>query len=156
MSMQRWRGERGSSMVEFAFISPIIFTILLGIMELAIMFHTWMAVQHSAELGARYAVTGQTTCSSGGANRITCIQSEAKKGMSPVKNGSGTTVSVQSWTYPTYTTNVPNSAGNQCDAMEVKVEYDYQTITPVFKVIKSTIRMTGKQRFINEPFFNCK
>lgn len=151
-----WQGERGSSMVEFALLSPVIFTVLLGIMELALMFHAWLAVQHASELGARYAITGQTSCTSGGANRISCIQSEAKQGTKTLKNGNSAIVSVQSWTYPTYTTNVQNSAGNQCDAMEVKVVYNYQSITPAFKVIKSTIKMTGKQRFINEPFFNCK
>lgn len=156
MRRSNWRDERGASMVEFAFLSPIIFMVLLGIMELALIFHAWMAVQHASELGARYAVTGQIDCTSGGTNRYTCIQSEAKLGTKTLKNGSSATVSIQSWTYPTYTTNVQNSAGNQCDAMEVKVVYSYQSITPVFKVIKSTIPMTGKQRFINEPFFNCK
>src|SRR5581483_1203541 len=139
MRRLRWRDERGGSMVEFAMISPVIFTVFLGIMECGMMFHAWVAVQHAAELGARYAVTGQTSCSSGGTNRITCIQSEALKGTAKLPNGSGATVSVQSWTYPTYTTNVPISAGNQCDAMEVKVVYNYQAVTPVFRVIKATI-----------------
>ena len=46
-------------MVEFMLACPILLFILFGIIEFARLTFAWMAVQNSARLGIRYAVTGE-------------------------------------------------------------------------------------------------
>lgn len=154
----RWfrrQGERGQTLVEFALIAPLFFMMIFGIMEGATMFHTWEAVQHSAELGSRYAVTGRDSCPSGGAGRLGCITSEARVGISHLPNGPSSTVSVRSWDYPTYAG--PNGdAGKACDAVEVRVDYAYPMRFPIVQAVISNITLTGRSRVLNEPFGKCR
>jgi hypothetical protein len=154
LTRRRRRGEKGQALVEFALIAPVFFLVFFGILESALMFNAWVSVQHSAELGARFAVTGRDTCSSGGGGRVGCITSEAKKGVAHLSGGNLSTVSIKSWAYPSYTS-MSSGPGQQCDAVEVKVDYTYQAKMPMVSLIVGTKTLTGRQRFVNEPFARC-
>ena len=52
----RWPGQ---GMVEFALVLPVLLTFLLSIVELARLFHAWIAIENGARFGIRYAVTGE-------------------------------------------------------------------------------------------------
>ncbi len=52
------RSKRGQSLVEFALALPILLFILLGILEVAMWFHSYLAVQYASREAARFAVTG--------------------------------------------------------------------------------------------------
>ncbi len=147
------RDDRGTALVELALLLPVILTIFFGIIEMGLLFNAWVSVQHAAALGARYAVTGRTTCPSGGSGRTGCIVSEALTGVAHLKGPK--TVTVTSWAYPDYTVAVSDSAGQQCDAVEVRVQYTYRTMLPLISAIFSTIDLTGRQRFLNEPYGPC-
>lgn len=147
--------EDGATMVEFALILPLLVTLIFGIIEMGLLFNAWVSVQHAAELGARYAVTGQTACASGGSGRTGCIVSEARSGVASLSGGNAATVTLTSWAYPDYTSSTPNSAGNQCDAVEVRVRYVYHTSVPLIAAVFNSVTLTGAQRFINEPFGLC-
>lgn len=149
------RGERGVAMVEFALLAPVLLLIVFGIVEMGMLFNAWVSVQHASELGARYAVTGRDTCTSGGSGRVGCIISEARAGVANLSNGGSATVTVTSWAFPAYTAATSGSAGQQCDAVEVQVQYTYQTMVPLISSIFSAVGLTGRQRFINEPFGSC-
>jgi hypothetical protein len=154
---RRWnRDQRGQSIVEFAMVAPVFFLLFFLIVEGGLMFNTWLSVQHSAGMGARYAVTGRDTCSSGGGGRMGCIQSEALLGMSHLSDGATAAISVQSWTFPTYAGPVTGSAGNECDAVEVRVAYDYRAKTPMMRAVFGDITLVGRQRYVNEPFRPCR
>lgn len=155
MKLFRRRDERGQTLVEFALIAPLFFMMIFGIMEGANIFHTWEAVQHSAEMGARYAVTGRDSCSSGGSGRTGCITSEARRGLSHLPNGPSSTVSTQWWDYPTYASG-GSGAGSPCDAVEVRVNYSYPMRFPVVQSVVSNITLTGRARVVNEPFGKCR
>jgi Flp pilus assembly protein TadG len=148
-------GERGASMVEFAMLAPVFFLVIFGIVEMALMFQAWASVQHGSELGARYAVVGLSTCTSGGTDRVSCIISEARKGIGQVQNPASATITVDSWKFPSYSTKTANSAGGECDAVQVTVKYTRSTITPIISAIIPSVTVTGSQRFINEPFTTC-
>ena len=51
--------QKGQGLVEFALILPALLMILLGIIEAAIVFQSFLAVQHAAREAARFAVTMQ-------------------------------------------------------------------------------------------------
>jgi Flp pilus assembly protein TadG len=134
----------------------VFFVLVFGIVEMALIFRAWVSVQHAAELGSRFAVTGNAACSSGGVDRVSCIQSEAKIGTASLHNANTVTVTVKSWDYPSYTAVTNNSAGNSCDAVEVTVKYTYNVITPVISKLFPSVTLTGSQRFISEPFIRCQ
>jgi Flp pilus assembly protein TadG len=154
--MRRRNGrEQGQALVEFSLILPAFLLVFFGILESALMFNAWVSVQHAAELGARYAVTGRDSCSSGGGGRVGCITSEALVGMGHFADGDSATVSVRSWAFPSYSSVTEGSAGQQCDAVEVKVSYTYRSQMPMVSLIFKSKTLSGSQRFVNEPFGRC-
>jgi hypothetical protein len=149
------RIERGTTLVEMAVVAPVLVLLLFGIVELGRMLNAWVSVQHAAERGARFAVTGRETCDSGGTDRVSCIVSEARLGLTHLPGGGSTPVNVRSWAYPSYTVMTSGSAGQQCDAVEVEVQYRHRTVAPILAALIPQMTVTGSQRFINEPFGRC-
>jgi Flp pilus assembly protein TadG len=52
--------EKGSSMVEFALLAPLLFFLLFVIIELGLLFWVNLTMQYAVREGARYAITGQS------------------------------------------------------------------------------------------------
>ena len=91
---------------------------------------------------------------------MVCILDTAEKATNGINGGGlGSTrvdVSVKSWDYPAYVTESADSAGSQCDAIEVTVAYDHQMVTPIIKaILPGGVTLKGKQRMTNEPFGPC-
>jgi Flp pilus assembly protein TadG len=58
------RGEQGSATIEVAVASAVLFSLVIGIMEISLALYTYNYVAESAREGARYAmVRGSTSCS---------------------------------------------------------------------------------------------
>ena len=57
---RRRDGESGQTLVEFMVVAPLLFMLLFGIIEFALLLQAWQTVQHAAQEGARYAATGRT------------------------------------------------------------------------------------------------
>ena len=51
--------QKGQGMVEFALILPALLMIMLGIIEMALVFQAYLEVQHAGREAARFAVTYQ-------------------------------------------------------------------------------------------------
>ena len=56
---QKRRRERGSSLVELAFVLPMFLLLLVAVIEFSLMFWVNLTMQNAVREGARYAVTGQ-------------------------------------------------------------------------------------------------
>jgi hypothetical protein len=71
---------------------------------------------------------------------------------------SNVTVSFKSWDYPAYTAEHDNSAGDQCDALEVSVHYDFEFAAPIISNVLGRVHIpiTGRERMVNEPFGICQ
>lgn len=52
--------QNGNSLIEFALVAVIFFTLLLAIAEFSIMFWVKLSMQHAVREGARYSITGRT------------------------------------------------------------------------------------------------
>lgn len=52
--------QRGASAVEFAIVAPVLFFLLLVIVEICMLFWVNLTMQYAVREGARYAVTGRT------------------------------------------------------------------------------------------------
>lgn len=61
--------KKAQGLVEFAVVLPVILLTLFVLIEVARIFHAWMAVENGARMGLRYAVTGElneANCEGGG------------------------------------------------------------------------------------------
>ena len=56
--------RRGGAVIEFAILAPVLFTILLGIIEMGRMFYVRQALEYATEEAARYYMLNPTTASS--------------------------------------------------------------------------------------------
>jgi Flp pilus assembly protein TadG len=146
-------------MVEFALVAMIFFLFVFGVIDFSRLFQSWVTVQHAAREGARYGVTGRADCNIASPNREDCIKYVAKDWTNGLSGAPGNvTVSFKSWDYPAYTTEHDGSAGDQCDALEVTVHYDFEFAAPIFGSILGGLHIPieGRERMVNEPFGPCR
>ena len=59
----RFRSQRGQAMTEFAIIAPILLLILMGIMQLGVVYNNWVTLTDAARAGARKAAVCRSGCS---------------------------------------------------------------------------------------------
>lgn len=52
--------QRGATIVEFAIIAPAFLMLMIGVIELSMVYFANLTMQHAVREGARYAVTGQS------------------------------------------------------------------------------------------------
>jgi Flp pilus assembly protein TadG len=153
----RWfTREHGQSIAEFALIAPILFILIFGIIDTARAYNAWVNIQGAAREGARYGVTGRETCD-GASTRLDCIEHVTREHSASLTNSSSNLdVSVRSWEYPDYDgTATEGSAGDQCDSLEVEVEYEFEPATPIMSALMGGVTMRARERMVNEPFGVC-
>lgn len=56
----RSQRQRGATIVEFAIIAPVFVMLMIGVIELSMVYFANLTMQHAVREGARYAVTGQS------------------------------------------------------------------------------------------------
>ena len=155
------KGQRGQALVEFALVALAFITLVFSVLEGALLFQSWVTLQHASREGARYAVTGRVNCDGITEDRAACIAQTAIKATTGLSgggiSGSDVTVSFKKWDYPDYSgSGISNNPGDQCDAIEVRVDYTHSLIFPPLKLIApSGIDLAGRQRMVNEPFGPC-
>jgi hypothetical protein len=54
------RDEKGTAILEFAFVAILVFGLLFAIVDLGMMFYVNLTMQHAVREAARYAITGPT------------------------------------------------------------------------------------------------
>lgn len=52
--------QSGATVVEMAIVAPLLLLVLLGLIELSLMFFSTLTMQYAVREGARYAITGQS------------------------------------------------------------------------------------------------
>jgi Flp pilus assembly protein TadG len=65
-ALNRARGECGSSLVEFALSSVVLFTLVFGVMAMCLALYTYHFVSDAAREGTRYAIVRGSSCSTYG------------------------------------------------------------------------------------------
>jgi Flp pilus assembly protein TadG len=151
------RTDCGQALAEFALIAPLLVILIFGIVDTARAYNAWVTIQGAAREGARYGVTGRATCSASSPSRVNCIAHVAERHAETLTNSATTLdVSLRSWDYPAYSGSAAEGdPGDQCDALEVQVEYDFEPATPIISSLIGGVHMTAKERMVNEPFGPC-
>ncbi len=156
--VKRGRHERGQTLVEFAMIAPVLMFLIFGFIDISRLYQSWVTIQGAAREGARYGVTGREDCDIGFPNRLTCIQYHAAQRAEPLTNtDTDLTVTVRSWNYPDYADPaIEGDAGQECDALEVLVEFVFTPSSPLASAIFGDVHLTARERLVNEPFGVCE
>jgi Flp pilus assembly protein TadG len=58
----RLRSQRGQSMAEFAIVAPVLLLVLMGIMQLGVVYNNWVTLTDAARAGARKAAVCRSGC----------------------------------------------------------------------------------------------
>jgi Flp pilus assembly protein TadG len=72
--------QRGAAAIEFAIIGPLLFTLLLGIVEMGRMFYVRESLEYATEQGARYYMVNPAAAQS---TVTTTLQNAMVGGMGP-------------------------------------------------------------------------
>ncbi len=150
-----WSGERGSSALAFALVLPVLLLLILGLVEMGYMFCAQGTVDKAAQVGARFAVTGEGADQG---NRLGLILLATHGVADTLSGGDGVSVSVRSWDHISVQDDPrENDPGEPCDLVEVEVLYAYSPLTPVVgSLLPDTIVLRGGERMVNEPWMPCE
>jgi Flp pilus assembly protein TadG len=176
---QRLRADaqKGSAAIEFAFIAPVFFVLLLGIFESAIMFFSQSALQSAMTDMGRLIRTGQTSCytKDSGGNCKAMTQTEFRTMLctkvAPLIACNGNlqvdVESFNSYSAVNYSSPLKNNQldpgannfalGNACDVVLARAFYTWPVATPglawfLVNMGGGKHLMTGATAFRNEPF----
>ena len=75
--------RRGGALVEFAILAPVLFTVILGTVDVGRMFYVRQGLEYATEEAARYYMLNPSTVSS---NVTTELRSKMPGGMGPSVN----------------------------------------------------------------------
>jgi len=145
--------RNGLAAVEMALVLPVMFLVIMAVIEGGSAFYSWLTVQKAAQVGARFAATGRGDEEG---TRLAQIIAATEAGLSAL-NQDGIEVSVRSW--PDLSAagdGIDNDPGGPCQLAEVAVLYQYRPFTPlVAPLLPETIPLHGYDRKVNEPWKPC-
>lgn len=154
----KMRRERGQTLAEFALLVPLLVILIFGFVDVSRIYQSWVTIEGAAREGARYGVTGRSDCDIAADDRLACIEYNTTQRTQALTNDdTDITVTVRSWDYPSYADPAAEGdPGEQCDAIEVQVNYEFTPSTPLAETIFGSITMVGRERLVNEPFGTCE
>jgi hypothetical protein len=125
------RGERAQSLVEFAFVVPMLLILVFGIIDFGLGLRAYISVSSATREGARYAAVGNPagTFTSGGSGECNGSTTTTVVGKTcntlnglDLENVEDVTV-----TYP--------DGKAPGESVVVEMEYEYEYITPVQRIV---------------------
>jgi len=128
--LARLRGSRGTSLIEAAIITPLLFLLTFAIVDFAAMFYVYLALENGVSLATRYAVTGNVmTDPSGNALSRTASIMSAMRQSTPTL-----TIDDSAFTFshmPPGAAGFVAGTGAPGDIEKVTVRYDWNLLTPL-------------------------
>ena len=165
----RSTARAGSAALEFAFIAPIFFVLLMGTIEVGILFFAQSVLQNATNDAARLIRTGQVAAASMTQTQFrTYICNEISPLLACDANLQIDVESYSSFSSVTYTsaltssntlnTNLANySVGAACSIVLVRTFYTWNVVTPLLttfmvNMANSQHLLTAAAAFRNEPY----
>lgn len=155
-------------MVEFALVVVLFLSVILAIVDFAIMYYVNLTMQHAVRSGTRYAVTGQSNL--GTDRRSALIQAiknnsnglydkniapHDEPNMQSYNNPSISVIKPGNVTFTNYSgTHTTGDPGKPNEFIVVKLTYTWPLITPILKPLftKGEYTFAVKSTMRNEPF----
>ncbi len=140
--------ERGTTIVEAAFVLPILLMFLLGILEFGRAYNEYQVLTNAAREAARYAVApvagagGQLPCN--GASNCTAVQQVAvawlnSAGITPTTPPTNTTVACSNFTNPF----TGNMLTEYCTSVTVTAPFSFVASALLFGHSGPSVNMTS-------------
>ena len=126
---RRKNGEKGQALVEFALLVPIFLLLLFAVVDFGMGFYSWITVTNADREGARLgAVHAPLNVASspcfGKASLDQCIEDRVRDASDLTNEATKMTVTIT------------NATGNPGQSVVVKVDYDYDLITPLAGLVE--------------------
>jgi Flp pilus assembly protein TadG len=149
----RW-SQKGSTLIEFALVFPILITIILSTLELGIMLAIKVNLQSCVQSGAYYGQSGQYTA---GSTATASAQAVMMNGVSGLLNPSNLVITTQS--FPTFAAASSGGSGtpgtgNEGEVGMYKMQYTYSASSPLVasffgatKVLTATTYVKNEETF---------
>jgi Flp pilus assembly protein TadG len=90
----RLRQDRGQALIEFILVLPMIFLLIVNLVNFGAFFYAWIAVADAARSGADFAVEGDASAGAPPTPGGTDIVSVIRADMASLPNGSTATINV--------------------------------------------------------------
>lgn len=173
-------GNKGSAAIEFALVAPVFFVLLMGTIEVGVIFFAQSALQNALNDTARLVRTGQTGCyttdSGGNCQSMTQAQFRSKlcgEVSTLLQDCNGASLQFDVNAYSSGFSSASNSppldasgdlptltafnVGNACDVVLVRAFYKWPVFTPGLKYFLANITggyhlLSSAAAFRNEPY----
>lgn len=131
----RSRRPRGSTVVEFALVAPVVLLLMCAILEFSIFFFTTMTMQYAVREGARYGVTGQTDKDPTGSNlRYKAVLQVIRDNSVGMYDMVAPVITVNSTTYANAATYSNSMFGAPDDIVVIRLDCSWKFVTPLIGV----------------------
>jgi Flp pilus assembly protein TadG len=109
------RGEKGQALVEFTLLVPVFLVLAFAIVDFGMGFYSWITITNGAREGARLGAVLATEQE---------IVDQVYEAVDVPDEGTNLTVTVT------------NAQGQPGESVEVRVDYDYELITPLAGLVQ--------------------
>lgn len=180
--MLRRKKQKGQALAELALVLPILLLVVFGMIEMARLVQTYLAVQHAAREGARYAVVGLPsedecadvyghTCQARLANGDVCPTEYSEYRVVAIKDKARDTAIGLPWDPGVTNPSAPRYLGVRVQGqpsfydpalmdcpgvpgarVRVEVFFNLPIMTPVLSGVLPTVRVSAATEMINEGF----
>ena len=123
---KRHRSSSGQALIEFALILPLLFLLIVNVINFGGMFFAWICVSNAARTGAQYYITGGATVGAPVPPTVPLVQTLVLADLHPLPNSATAQVCVSTSTSATVSCNTglpPADAPPAADSAEGTVTY---------------------------------
>lgn len=152
-SKQR-RSSKGGGLIEFALLVPLLFLLMINVVNFGGFLYAWIAVSNAARTGAQYLSTGNATIGAPTAPAVATVTALVNADLHALPNSSTAQVCISKSSSVTVTCNTgtaPAGAPPAAEAAEggityvmgaVDVTYTYQPFIPLWDFTRLRIHAT--------------
>lgn len=138
--LKRVRTDQGQALVEYILILPLVFLLIVNMVNFGGFFYAWIAVANAARAGADYAVMGGASVGLPAQTTVTQIRTLITNDMAALPNAASLVVNICQSTNGTVATLSGSCSAVPADPeassyslMSIDVTYTYQPFIPVFQ-----------------------
>lgn len=127
------RRQRGTSAVEMAIVAPVLLLIMVGMIEMSLVFFATLTMQYAVREGARYGVTGLATLDPNSANqqRYLAIIQKIKDSSAGLYDKVNPVLTVNNTTYATSSSYTASMFGGPGQIVVLQIACDWKLATPL-------------------------
>lgn len=125
--------RRGAAIIEMALVAPVFFLLLIGVLEMSMLFYANLTMQYAVREGARYAVTGQANLDPNASDqqRYAAIVAKIEDSSMGLYAKVAPVISVNKVTYGAASAYTPGMFGASGDILVLQLDCTWKLATPL-------------------------